>query len=368
MRRIARNLSLLIAIWMLIVMPASGQEVEAPEPAQVCDLKFQSSNGGCDNVSTTWFTKRKDALGVTLTYVNIFTGEQTVVSLPGSVTGYSLTHVGCEAHFNVTAVMTFSGIAPCTASLHDNHNRPCSECSTMAGKLSIGNAASFQPFLAPDAIGAAFGDQDFTTVTALSFDDNPNEPGIQLPTSLGGVSLFIDQRAVGLFFVSPKQINFYVPADMPLGPHFIYASTPDGRILQGEIYLNQNSPGIFTADSNGAGQAVGFWFLFRNGIPLRILTPGTLRPNDLQPGDRLFLILFGTGIRSANARLRLGNGMELSSLYAGDTPIFIGEDQVNFEVPINRVWTGSLGASLTVIDENGGSWPGNSFLLLGFLP
>ncbi|HMX28614.1 MAG TPA: hypothetical protein PKC13_23705, partial [Blastocatellia bacterium] len=258
----------------------------------------------------------------------------------------------------------------CTVQYSGNlpHNRPCDQCAGVGGGLSTRNAATFGPFLAPDAIGAAFGDSDFTTVTAASYDADPQTPGYQLPQELGGVRLLIDGQPVGLFFVSPKQINFHVPASLSLGLHSVQAVTPDGRALYGDVFLAKNNPGIFTQEANGNGQATYYWWIFRNGIPFRILTPGQLRRTDVQFGDRVFAILFGTGINSPRAELRLSNGRVFNSLYAGDSPLFVGLDQLNFEIAQDELWDGSIGASLTVFDDVGASWPSNGFTLLGFTP
>lgn len=245
-------------------------------------------------------------------------------------------------------------------------NQPHGGCGNgnTAG-LSTRNGANFGPFLAPDAIGAAFGDSDFTTVTAVSYDADPLTPGYQLPMELGGVRLLIGGQAVGLFFVSPKQINFHVPANLPLGLHAVQAITPDGRAMYGDVYLAKNQPGIFTLEANGTGRASYYWWIFRQGLPYRILTPDQLQRGDLQAGDRVFAILFGTGVNSPRAELRLGNGRAYSSLYAGDSPLFVGLDQLNFEIPLADLWLGSLGASIIVFDEFGASWNSNGFTLQG---
>lgn len=236
--------------------------------------------------------------------------------------------------------------------------------------LATRNAASFGSFLAPGGIGAAFGDSDFTTTTAFGSDTDPTTPGIQLPKELGGVRLFIGSEAAGLFFTSPKQVNFHVPAHFAPGQYQVQATTPDGRVLYGDIVLIAHNPGIFTTSANGDGQAVALWWVFRNGIPFRIVTPEQLRTVGIQPGDRVFLILYGTGIGAgvtAKARIAIGTGnvLELDSLYAGNDPYFVGLDQLNFEVPVGRIWTGLAGCSVTVHDGTGAFWTSNGVSVRG---
>jgi uncharacterized protein (TIGR03437 family) len=66
-------------------------------------------------------------------------------------------------------------------------------------------------------------------------------------------------------------------------------------------------------------------------------------PIDLEPaGDQVYLIVYGTGIRNRsslnNVMVTIG-GVPVSVLYAGDTPGFVGLDQVNIG-PLPRVLIG----------------------------
>ena len=65
------------------------------------------------------------------------------------------------------------------------------------------SAASYETSaIAPEGIVAAFGTQ-LATATVSGGDTDPNTPGIQLPTSLGGTSVEVGGRLAGLFFVRP---------------------------------------------------------------------------------------------------------------------------------------------------------------------
>lgn len=353
---------------------AQGQDVDPSEIEQTCTTKTQGWGSGAGSlgrgsVDVRWISTTPASQ---ILEFRVFAGwaiNQTPAGYfnAGTALHYSLQYVCPINGGQVTIVEMRRNGTSCSAS-YPGPELPHGGCAGgNTSGLSTRHAASFSSFLAPDAIGAAFGDASFTTVTAISYDADPQTPGYQLPTELGGVRFLIDDQPVGLFFVSPEQVNFHVPAKLSPGLHQVRAVTPDGRTLFGDVYLNKNQPGIFTQESNGQGQATYYWWIFRNGLPYRILTPSQFKRSDVQPGDRVFVILFGSGIVSGDATLRLSNGRVFTSLYAGDTPYFVGLDQVNFEIPLSDLWDGILGASLTVFDGTGASWNSNGFKMLGFV-
>lgn len=77
---------------------------------------------------------------------------------------------------------------------------------TAAGIVS---AASYSAdALAPNAIVALFGSNLSYNTASLTADDLSNAA---IPTSLGGVTVYVDGVAAALFYVSPLQINFLIP-------------------------------------------------------------------------------------------------------------------------------------------------------------
>src|SRR5215471_19201885 len=86
----------------------------------------------------------------------------------------------------------------------------CAAASAQTPVLMFENAATAAGGpLAPDSAVSLFGSA-LATQTATA-------PGVPLPTTLGGVSIDVTDsanttRAAGLFFVSPTQINFVLPA------------------------------------------------------------------------------------------------------------------------------------------------------------
>lgn len=233
--------------------------------------------------------------------------------------------------------------------------------------MATRHAASFRGDLAPGTIGAAFGDQAFTTVTQTA-------SSTPLPMALGGVRFLIDDQEVPLFFVSPTQINFYAPEYLSEGLHSARAIAPDGLSTYGDILITKNSPGVFTIDANGTGQSASVWLILSpNGLS-RYRTSV-----DALPGERVFLLLFGSGVServnflgqttgSATLRIVVGSqAREYPALFAGlaNSSVFIGLNQLNFEIPQSDLWSGLTGAQLTVGNFAGQTWQSNGFSIRG---
>ncbi len=226
--------------------------------------------------------------------------------------------------------------------------------SVNAGSYLNGNAAS--------AIIASFG-SNLAGGTEVA-------KTLPLPTELGGVSVLIDGNPAGLFFVSPGQINYQVPDDLLPGSAQVAVIKNGEVVAQGSLELGTVAPSLFTADASGTGTP--------SGVLLRVkangqqsyeslvrydggkVTPVTITRN---AGDRLFLVLYGTGWRGADdTDGSTANGVAESIkatigdanapvFFAGAAPGFAGLDQMNVEIPAGV--TGSLNLLVKVDDGNG---------------
>jgi uncharacterized protein (TIGR03437 family) len=228
------------------------------------------------------------------------------------------------------------------------------------GALGSVSAASFAPGgqLAPESIVAAFGSNlaaGAQTATSLP-----------LPTTLGGVSVrFKDsagtERPAPLFFVSPGQINYQVPAGAAAGSASVAVSSGGVVIAEGSAVIASVAPGLFAANANGQGVAAAVVFRRKaDGTdsfePVSRFDAGLNRfvaaPIDLGPeNDQVFLILYGTGIKLRSALSAVSvtiGGAAGESLFADAAPGFVGLDQVNVRLSRSLAGRGEVDVTLIV--------------------
>lgn len=225
--------------------------------------------------------------------------------------------------------------------------------------VSCASAASFSwSALAPESIAAAFGTDLATTSEAASMTP--------LPIELGGTSVRVRDRAgaehpAHLYFVSPTQINFLMPAGLVEGTATVTVTSTDGFVSTGSIYISGTAPGLFSADASGGGAAAA--------VALRIRADGSSSyepaagfdavqnkfvsiPIDLGPEtDQVFLALFGTGIRgrsSLSATMASIGGQDAQVVYAGPQGDLVGLDQVNLRIPRSLKGRGEVDVLLIV--------------------
>jgi uncharacterized protein (TIGR03437 family) len=218
-----------------------------------------------------------------------------------------------------------------------------------ANQVATVSAATFKPLVAPDSVAASFG-QGLATGTQIAST-------LPLPTSLLGTTVTVRDalgvsRPAPLLFVSPGQINHLIPAGTASGLASITVQSGNGQTSTGTIQVAQVAPGIFTANQSGDGVPAGSALRVRNNVQttesVTVVADGRFiaRPIDLGPDtDRVFLILFLTGLRNApntdgnnqngsaeNVRVLVGGALQTST-FAGAQGTFAGLDQVNVEIP-----------------------------------
>jgi uncharacterized protein (TIGR03437 family) len=199
--------------------------------------------------------------------------------------------------------------------------------SISAASLAAGGS------LAPESIAIAVG-------ANLAIGTQIALPSVPLPTQLGGASVKIrdsagTERLAALFFVSPEQISYQVPAGTAVGLATLTVTNGDTIIAAGSVEIAGVAPGLFSADSTGSGVAAGFWIRVAEGGAQSqgyLFDPVTRDPAlvDLGlPGDQMFLSLYGTGIRAgANATATVGSVTVPVSAFVA-VPSYPGLDVVN---------------------------------------
>jgi uncharacterized protein (TIGR03437 family) len=219
------------------------------------------------------------------------------------------------------------------------------------------SAASYYWTVLPkESIAAVFG----SNLT----DSTVNAGSTPLPFMLAGLSVkAIDSKNaesnVPLFFVSPSQINLQIPEGLASGPASLILTKSDGSTSFGDFYVPEYnlSPGLFSANADGQGVAsasilriqqgniqsyepIAHWDATQNKF---VTTPIDLGP----PSDRVYLILYGTGMRGPDAGYIVQVGsITLSPEYVGSQGTFLGLDQINVLLPRSLAGSGEVNVQL----------------------
>lgn len=210
-------------------------------------------------------------------------------------------------------------------------------CGPGAGVLCASNN------LAPGEDASIFGSEDVANTVAQASGAAPS-------MNLGGYTVTVTDssgamRMALVSYVSPLQINFVVPPECVPGPATI---TVAGAGTQQSFAVNiaNVAPGIFTANSNGAGVAAAQIVLAAadgsqtvEGAATWDATSQqwTAAPVALGTGAA-YLVLYATGVRNHVSPVQVvyftsSGEVELSAAYAGPQGQYEGLDQVNVLLP-----------------------------------
>jgi uncharacterized protein (TIGR03437 family) len=186
-----------------------------------------------------------------------------------------------------------------------------------------------------------------------------------LPLMLEGTSVQVRDAAglnsyAPLFFVAPGQVNFYLPSGLALGEARVTVTSGDGAVSVGAIKIAEVSPGLFAMNGNGEGVAAASVLRVRgSAFYTEIMARYDLDEQQwvtlpIEFGtvvDRVFVALFGTGIRGRSSLTEVSatlGGEPVPVLYAGAQGTMFGVDQVNIEIPRAVVGRGEMDFVLTV--------------------
>ena len=192
-----------------------------------------------------------------------------------------------------------------------------------------------------------------TVVSAASFSMGPLAPD-SLATAFGSglapnTSVVIAGTSAQILYASPGQVNFLLPPALPSGQATVTVSSSAGSVSV-PVPIAAVAPALFTR--NAAGLAAAYAVRVSQGNQTGVTTS---EPIDLgQPGDQVYVSLFGTGIRGAAAgqvSVRV-QGLDAPVYFAGPQIQFPGLDQVNILLPRELAGTGDAGVVLTAGGTN----------------
>ncbi|HEX9918324.1 MAG TPA: lamin tail domain-containing protein, partial [Pyrinomonadaceae bacterium] len=152
---------------------------------------------------------------------------------------------------------------------------------------SFGKEPAALKAIAPGQIAVAKG----INLALNAVRSRPSADGA-FPHTLGGASLTVNGRHAQLFYASPTQINFHVPAETETGTAQVVVCNHDGHESRAQIAVLSAAPGIFTEGGDGSGTGIA--------LDAQTLLRSPFDPVDA--ADRLRrLIIFSTGVRRAQS-------------------------------------------------------------------
>ncbi len=201
--------------------------------------------------------------------------------------------------------------------------------------------------VASEQIVAAFGKNLATETLAAAT--------VPLPTELAGTRVVVKdstgtERLAPLFFVSPTQVNYQVPAGTK-GVSTVNISNGKGAWSLGLLNVVAAAPGLFTANANGLGVPAAAALRVSGGtqtfepVARYDAAAGQFIAAPLELGladDQVILLLFGSGIRGRSdltaVTCQIG-GVSVPVSFAGAQGDLVGLDQINIG-PLPRALAG----------------------------
>ena len=221
------------------------------------------------------------------------------------------------------------------------------------------SAASPAVGVAPDSLATIFGDKLSTVTESAS---------LPWPTSLGDISVVYvvdstsQMRMAPISFVSPSQINIWIPPQTAPGPatvEFPFTGLPPGvgaaalRIVP--VTIENVAPGLFSVDGRvAAASAVRVVAELQSPVPVYIcdaVAKCSAVPIDVGVDTPVFLSLYGTGIRRASSLSQVVvaiGSTKVQPTYAGPQPQIPGLDQVNVPLPLTLRGSGLVNVTVAV--------------------
>lgn len=245
----------------------------------------------------------------------------------------SLNEDGSSLAFNYSRLLSEPSAAPEDAENSEIYLARIPVSPRSAETLEVFHGAipnkneSYIPALAPSQIAFARGQRLATSVQYAKL-----LPDETFPTNLGGTTVFVGNHAAQIIYISPTQINFLIPAGVPLGETMVSVKSIDDFEMHGKAEIVRAAPGIFTNDGQESGVLTGA----EDAV-------GASSVNEFFPR----WIAYTTGVRGASDVTLQLNGNDLPGkpnlIPSMSLP---GLDQLVFEIPPE--WRGAGKTTLQI--------------------
>lgn len=231
--------------------------------------------------------------------------------------------------------------------------------------LKVLSAASGFPLAAREAIVSAYGADLAAGVSVAR---------LPLPRELDGLEVHVRDAAGRdsdglLYFASPQQVNFVLGPDLAPGLARVELRRTGRTVATGAVLIEDAAPALFSANGDGEGVAAALVVTVGPDGSRRLqpvfdaAPPGSRKAAPIrlgEAGERVYLELFGTGMRQAPGEaLATIGGVEVPAIGPVAQSEYPGLDQVNLgplpgslagrgEVPIRLIVRGRAANSVTV--------------------
>jgi hypothetical protein len=265
------------------------------------------------------------------------------------------------------ATVTILKVGVCTIQAGQPGNATYAAAAPVLQSFTVGAAAIGSVLNAASYAGASVSSQGYTVAFGSNLSTGTAQAAsTPLPSTLAGTTVTITDSTGAtvtalLFYVSPSQINFLVPDGLAPGKATVTVANANTGSCSFATTVAPVSPALFTADASGQGVPAAIAFdstadgqtqappVFScSGSPnVCVANPIDLGP----PSTKVYLVLFGTGIRGRSSLAGVSaamGGVSLEVDYAGAQNTYPGLDQVNVALDRALIGRGQLVLQLTV--------------------
>jgi uncharacterized protein YjdB len=207
---------------------------------------------------------------------------------------------------------------------------------TVLNGASFGREPSQTKAVAPDSITVARG-----TNLSLITQQTVRQPDGTFPRNVAGTTVMVNGRTAQIFYVSPTQVNFLVPAETEIGQAQVVVTNADGFQTRGTVTVLRAAPGVFTVSGDGQGEAIALDAATGQRSPFEAV--------DSQ-GNPRSIIIFTTGVRSSVNVSVIINNISLTIESITPSPDMPGLDQI--QVRLDPRLSGA-GVSALVVRADG---------------